>query len=54
MLLLPEYPLQQPPDVQVAPEIVYRTVQNEQGILQNPTGWFVSQGNVLTRHVVNQ
>ena len=23
------------------PEVVYKTVQNEQGILQNPTGWFV-------------
>lgn len=43
MLLLPEYPLQQPPDVQVAPEIVYRTVQNEQGIFQNPTGWHEGQ-----------
>lgn len=41
LLLLPEYITQQPPDVQVAPEIVYKTVQNEQGVLQNPTGWFV-------------
>ena len=47
MLLLPEYLIQQPPDVQVEPEIIYKTVQNEQGILQNPTGWFVFQAVVL-------
>ena len=41
LLLLPEFLTQQPPEMQVAPEIVYRTVQNEQGILQNPAGWFV-------------
>lgn len=41
LLLLPEYLIQQPPEIQVVPEIVYKTVQNEQGILQNPTGWFV-------------
>jgi len=30
------------------PEVVYKTVQNEQGILQNPTGWFVLM-NILDR-----
>ncbi|XP_068731972.1 centrosomal AT-AC splicing factor-like [Montipora capricornis] len=34
---------QQPPDVQVEPEIIYKTVQSEQGILQNPTGWHEGQ-----------
>lgn len=29
--------------MQVAPEIVYKTVQNEQGVLQNPTGWHEGQ-----------
>lgn len=32
----------QPPSVQDAPQVVYKTVHNEMGILQNPTGWFVS------------
>ena len=41
LLLHPEYLTQQPPEIQVTPEIVYKTVQNEQGVLQNPTGWFV-------------
>jgi len=43
LLLLPEYLIQQPPEIQVVPEIVYKTVQNEQGILQNPTGWHEGQ-----------
>ncbi|CAH3164255.1 unnamed protein product [Porites evermanni] len=34
---------QQPPQIQVTPEIVYKTVQNEQGVLQNPTGWHEGQ-----------
>ena len=41
LLLHPEHLILQPPQIQVTPEIVYKTVQNEQGVLQNPTGWFV-------------
>ncbi|KAL9965580.1 hypothetical protein ACROYT_G029401 [Oculina patagonica] len=34
---------QQPPEIQVTPDVVYKTVQNEQGILQNPKGWHEGQ-----------
>ena len=49
LLLHPEHLILQPPQIQVTPEIVYKTVQNEQGVLQNPTGWFVlsSKGGYL-------
>lgn len=40
-LLHPEHLILQPPQIQVMPEMVYKTLQNEQGVLQNPTGWFV-------------